>query len=608
MLKGKRLKLGDTIGIIGPSGTVRKEGAVDQAVEYAKSLGFNVKLGESAHAKYGYLSGTDELRARDVNTMFADPQVDAIVCTRGGYGTMRMLDLLDYDVIRANPKVFVGFSDITAMHIAFLKKSGLVTFHGPMAVSWMDDFPDGFTQKALYDAVMRAEPLGELVNAPGYHARETVNSGCAEGLLVGGNLSLIAGTIGTTLGMPTLEMGIFGGILVGLLVAVLHNRFYKVELPAVFSFFGGVRFVPIICTLASLVLGVVCFFAWPPVQKMILASGQLVVKSGLYGTFIFGFMERALIPFGLHHVFYMPFWQSALGGAMNIDGTMYYGAQNIFFAQLASPNTQHFAIEAARFMTGKYAIMMGGLLGAALAMYTTAKPTKQKVVGGLLLSAALTSFLTGITEPIEFTFLFVAPLLYIVHCAFAGLSFVLMHVFKITIGTTFSCGLIDYVLYGVLQGNAKTNWILLLPIFIIYFVVYYYLFRWVILKWNLPTPGREDDTQETKLYSKADYQAKQAKTQTKENDAPKENFQVDEQLEAIIAGLGGVDNMGSVECCATRLRLNVQDPAKIDKALLKQAGGLGTIINGNAVQVVFGPVVSTIKPRLQRYIDLKRQS
>ena len=197
MLKGKRLKLGDTIGIIGPSGTVRKEGAVDQAVEYAKSLGFNVKLGESAHAKYGYLSGTDELRARDVNAMFADPQVDAIVCTRGGYGTMRMLDLLDYDVIRANPKVFVGFSDITAMHIAFLKKSGLVTFHGPMAVSWMDDFPDGFTQKALYDAVMRAESLGELVNAPGYHARETVNSGCAEGLLVGGNLSLIAGTIGT---------------------------------------------------------------------------------------------------------------------------------------------------------------------------------------------------------------------------------------------------------------------------------------------------------------------------------------------------------------------------------------------------------------------------
>lgn len=419
---------------------------------------------------------------------------------------------------------------------------------------------------------------------------------------------VIAGTIGTTLGMPSLEMGIFGGILVGLLVALLHNRFYKVELPTVFSFFGGVRFVPIICTLASILLGVGCFFVWPPIQKLILASGQLVVKSGLYGTFIFGFMERALIPFGLHHVFYMPFWQSALGGAMSIDGTMYYGAQNIFFAQLASPNTQHFAIEAARFMTGKYAIMMGGLLGAALAMYTTAKPAKQKIVGGLLLSAALTSFLTGITEPIEFTFLFVAPLLYIVHCAFAGLSFVLMHVLKITIGTTFSCGLIDFVLYGVLQGNAKTNWMLLLPIFVIYFVVYYYLFRWVILKWNLQTPGREDDAQETKLYSKADYQAKQAQEEKKEKTTSAEVFEVDEQMEAIIAGLGGVGNMGSLECCATRLRLNVQDTTKIDKALLKQAGGLGTIVNGNAVQVVFGPTVSTIKPKLQRYVDLKHQA
>ena len=282
---------------------------------------------------------------------------------------------------------------------------------------------------------------------------------------------VIAGTIGTTLGMQTLEMGIFGGILVGLMVAVLHNRFYKIELPAVFSFFGGVRFVPIICTLASIVLGVICYFVWPPVQKLILASGTLVAKSGLYGTFIFGFMERALIPFGLHHVFYMPFWQSALGGAMNIDGTMVYGAQNIFFAQLASPHTTHFAIEAARFMTGKYAIMMGGLLGAALAMYKTAKTSKRKIVGGLLFSAALTSFLTGITEPIEFTFLFVAPLLYIVHCVFAGLSFVLMHGFKITIGTTFSCGLIDYILYGVMQGNDKTNWVSLLPIFVIYFVV-----------------------------------------------------------------------------------------------------------------------------------------
>lgn len=431
--------------------------------------------------------------------------------------------------------------------------------------------------------------------------------------------SVIAGTVGTTLGIQTLEMGIFGGILVGLAVAYLHNRFYRIELPVVFSFFGGVRFVPIICTLASIVLGVICFFVWPPIQRLILESGALVVKTGYYGTFIFGFMERALIPFGLHHVFYMPFWQSGLGGAMNIDGTMYYGAQNIFFAQLASHNTQHFAIEAARFMTGKYAIMMGGLMGASLAMYNTAASNKRKLVGGLLFSAALTSFLTGITEPIEFTFLFVAPLLYVVHCVFAGLSFVLMHALDITIGTTFSCGLIDYVLYGVMQGNDKTNWIRLIPIFILYFVVYYYLFRWVILKWNLPTPGREGEEQETKLYTKADYQAKkerEAASSSASAAKPAEvpaapsagdaAFERDEQMENIIAGLGGLDNMENPECCATRLRLNVQDSSKIDKATLKKAGALGVVINGNAVQVVYGPVVSVIKPKLQEYIDKKR--
>ena len=431
--------------------------------------------------------------------------------------------------------------------------------------------------------------------------------------------SVIAGTVGTTLGIQTLEMGIFGGILVGLAVAYLHNRFYRIELPVVFSFFGGVRFVPIICTLASIVLGVICFFVWPPIQRLILESGALVVKTGYYGTFIFGFMERALIPFGLHHVFYMPFWQSGLGGAMNIDGTMYYGAQNIFFAQLASHNTQHFAIEAARFMTGKYAIMMGGLMGASLAMYNTAASGKRKLVGGLLFSAALTSFLTGITEPIEFTFLFVAPLLYVVHCVFAGLSFVQMHALDITIGTTFSCGLIDYVLYGVMQGNDKTNWIRLIPIFILYFVVYYYLFRWVILKWNLPTPGREGEEQETKLYTKADYQAKKEReaasssaADAKPAEVPAQPsagdaaFERDEQMENIIAGLGGLDNMENPECCATRLRLNVQDSSKIDKATLKKAGALGVVINGNAVQVVYGPVVSVIKPKLQEYIDKKR--
>lgn len=439
---------------------------------------------------------------------------------------------------------------------------------------------------------------------------------------------VIAGTITSTLGIQTLEMGVFGGIIVGLTVAVLHNKFYKIELPPVFSFFGGVRFVPIICTIASIILGVICFYVWPPVQYLILKSGDLVVKSGYYGTFIFGFIERALIPFGLHHVFYMPFWQSAIGGSLMIDGSVYNGAQNIFFAQLASPNTTKFAIETARFLSGEYPIMLGGLLGAALAMYNTAKTNKRKIVGGLLFSAALTCFITGITEPIEFSFLFVAPILYYgVHCFLAGAGFVLMHLFQITIGTTFSCGLIDFILYGVMPGNTKTNWMILVPICIVYFVIYYYIFKWAILKWNLQTPGREEEEQETKLYTKADLKAKQAAKQQQEQQqetlekqqikTPQENnttqqnpqgFEVDEQMETIIAGLGGLDNMEAPECCATRLRLNVKDSSKVDKAVLKKSKALGVIINGNAVQVIYGPTVSVIKPKLQHYMDLKRQN
>ena len=279
---------------------------------------------------------------------------------------------------------------------------------------------------------------------------------------------VLSGSVSSVLGITSLEMGVFGGIIVGLGVAALHNRFYKQKLPVALSFFSGVRFVPIISVLVFILVGIVSFYIWPIIQNGIFALGGLVNKSGYGGTFIFGFIERALIPFGLHHIFYLPFWQTALGGTAVIDGVTVQGAQNIFFAQLASPNTVQFSVEATRFMTGKYAFMMAGLPGAAYAMYKCAKPEKRKLVGGLLFSAALTTFLTGITEPIEFTFLFVAPALYLLHCVFAGLSFLLMHIFNICIGTTFSCGLIDFTLYGILQGAAKTNWPRLIPIFIIY--------------------------------------------------------------------------------------------------------------------------------------------
>ena len=275
----------------------------------------------------------------------------------------------------------------------------------------------------------------------------------------GGVEAMADNTTTSVLGITTLQMGVFGGIIVGLGVAALHNKFYKIQLPQVLSFFGGTRFVPIISSLVYLAVGVLLFYIWPVVQTGIAALGQLVLNSGYAGTWIYGIIERALIPFGLHHVFYMPFWQTAVGGTAVIDGVTIQGAQNIFFAELASKSTTEFSVSATRFMAGKFPFMIFGLPAAAFAMYKAARPEKKKVVGGLLFSAALTSMLTGITEPLEFTFLFVAPVMYAVHCVLAGLSYMLMHIFNVGVGMTFSGGLIDMTLFGVLQGNAKTSWI-----------------------------------------------------------------------------------------------------------------------------------------------------
>lgn len=407
---------------------------------------------------------------------------------------------------------------------------------------------------------------------------------------------VLNGAIGTVLGIQTLEMGVFGGIITGLGVAFLHNKFYKTKLPAAISFFSGVRFVPIICTFSYIIVGTVSFLIWPFIQQGIYAIGSVVMSTGDVGIFIFGFMERILIPFGLHHIWYIPFWQTGLGGSAVVDGVMQYGAQNIFFAELASPNTKHFSIEAAKFMTGKYSFMMAGLPGAALAMYHCAKPEKRKIVGGLLFSAALTSFLTGITEPIEFTFLFVAPFVFVIHCIFAGLSFALMSILKIAIGTTFSCGLIDLTLFGILPGNSKTNWLMILPVFVLYFAVYYFFFKFVILKWNLKTPGREDDTEEVKLYTKNDYN-------TMRDERKKGVVLEDTVSQAIINGLGGLDNFGDVTCCATRLRMQVYNMDLVNDGILKQTGAMGIIKKGNGIQVVYGPTVSVIKSNLTEYID-----
>ena len=324
----------------------------------------------------------------------------------------------------------------------------------------------------------------------------------------GGVEAMAPNSTTSTLGITTLQMGVFGGIIVGLGVAALHNRFYKIRLPQVLSFFGGTRFVPIISTAVYLVVGIAMFYVWPVVQSGISKLGTLVVNSGYAGTWIYGIIERALIPFGLHHVFYMPFWQTALGGSAVIDGVVVQGAQNIFFAELASKSTEVFSVSATRFMSGKFPFMIFGLVGASLAMYRSARPEKRKIVGGLLLSAALTSMLTGITEPLEFTFLFVAPVMYVVHCVYAGLSYMLMHILNVGVGMTFSGGIIDLTLFGILQGNEKTHWIWIVVVGIVYFFLYYFTFSLMIRKMNLKTPGREDDDQETKLYTRSDFKSK----------------------------------------------------------------------------------------------------
>lgn len=412
----------------------------------------------------------------------------------------------------------------------------------------------------------------------------------------GGTEQMLSGSTTSVLGITSLQMGVFGGIIVGLGVAALHNKFYKIELPQVLSFFGGTRFVPIISALVFTLVGILMFFIWPVIQQGIYAVGDLVMRSGYVGTWVYGFMERLLIPFGLHHVFYLPFWQTAVGGTMEVGGQLIEGAQNIFFAQLADPSTTEFSVEATRFMSGKFPLMIFGLPGAALAMYKTAKSENKKKVAGLLFSAALTSMLTGITEPLEFTFLFVAPVLYGIHCVFAGLAYMLMHVFNVGVGMTFSGGLIDLTLFGILQGNAKTHWIWIVIVGIGYFVVYYFLFSFLIRKFDFKTPGR-DDSEEVKLYRRSDVEAK------KKGKGADNASQEDELSIAITAGLGGKKNISDVDCCATRLRCTVFEAGKVDEGILKSTGASGVIRKGNGVQVIYGPKVSVIKSKLQEYLD-----
>ena len=485
-------------------------------------------------------------------------------------------------------QAILGEGTILNMFLTVLSKAGSALFDN-LPIIFAVGCAIGMAKKekevAALSAVIAYFTMNAAVNAM------LVNSGQ---ILDDGSIAdfVLQGTITSSVGIQTLQMGVFGGIIVGLGVAALHNRFYTIELPSALAFFSGSRFVPIISTVVYVLVGIGMFFVWPVVQNGIYALGGLVTGTGYLGTLIFGIIKRALIPFGLHHVFYLPFWQTGVGGSMEVAGKMIEGGQNIFFAQLADPSTVHFSADACRYFSGEFIFMIFGLPGAALAMYQTAKPEKKKQAGGLLLSAALACMATGITEPLEVSFLFVAPMLFAVQVILAGAAYMIAHILNIAVGLTFSGGLLDLFLFGILQGNAKTSWLRIIPVGIIYFLLYYGIFKFLILKFNLKTPGREDEDTETKLYTKADY------------NAAKESGVKGAEVSALItAGLGGKANIEDVDCCATRLRCTIKDPEKVQEALLKQSGSRGVILKGKGIQVIYGPQVAVLKTNLEAFLQ-----
>ena len=485
-------------------------------------------------------------------------------------------------------QAILGEGTILNMFLTVLSKAGSALFDN-LPIIFAVGCAIGMAKKekevAALSAVIAYFTMNAAVNAM------LVNSGQ---ILDDGSIAdfVLQGTITSSVGIQTLQMGVFGGIIVGLGVAALHNRFYTIELPSALAFFSGSRFVPIISTVVYVLVGIGMFFAWPMVQNGIYALGGLVTGTGYLGTLIFGIIKRALIPFGLHHVFYLPFWQTGVGGSMEVAGKMIEGGQNIFFAQLADPSTVHFSADACRYFSGEFIFMIFGLPGAALAMYQTAKPEKKKQAGGLLLSAALACMATGITEPLEFSFLFVAPMLFAVQVILAGAAYMIAHILNIAVGLTFSGGLLDLFLFGILQGNAKTSWLRIIPVGIIYFLLYYGIFKFLILKFDLKTPGREDEDTETRLYTKADY------------NAAKETGVKGAEVSALItAGLGGKANIEDVDCCATRLRCTIKDPEKVQEALLKQSGSRGVILKGKGIQVIYGPQVAVLKTNLEAFLQ-----
>jgi PTS system D-glucosamine-specific IIC component/PTS system maltose and glucose-specific IIC component len=387
----------------------------------------------------------------------------------------------------------------------------------------------------------------------------------------------------------TMSTGVLGGVVIGFVVSILHNKFQNVKLPDMLSFFGGTHFVPIISACTAILVGILFAIFWPFLAMGIAWLGETIAKLGYVGSFLYGFILRALIPTGLHHVFYMPFWQTSLGGTAEVAGTFLEGAQNILFAQLQ--NGDVISASVAKFYSGNYPIMMFGFPAAALAMYHTAKKENRAKVKGLLFSSSLASFLTGITEPLEFSFLFASPFLFFgIHCVLGGLSFALVNILGAGVGYTFSAGLLDFIIYGVIPGNERTSWLMVLLVGVIYAFVYYFTFRFFITKFNIKTPGRENNVEDVKLHSKAEYL---------------ESKNSNNMNEKIVIGLGGMENIIDVDNCATRLRVSLTSADKIDENLLKETGAAGVFKKGDNVQVIYGPQVVNIKNDLDEYMQSK---
>ena len=381
--------------------------------------------------------------------------------------------------------------------------------------------------------------------------------------------------------VESIDTGVVGAIVIGLTVSFLHNKYGNIQLPAVLGFFGGSRFVPIVSSFAAIFIGGVFFLIWPTFQGWLVSEGNAIAGLGPIGTFLYGFLLRLTGAVGLHHMIYPLFWYTELGGVATVAGQTITGAQNIFFAQLADPNHTGLFTEGTRFFAGRFATMMFGLPAACLAMYHCVPKAKRKLVGGLFLGAAITSFVTGITEPIEFMFLFVAPWLYVVHALFDGLSFFIADILNISIGNTFSGGLIDFTLFGVLQGNDKTNWILVLVVGAIWFALYYFTFRFLITKFNVMTPGREVEGEEVKVVTKDS---------------------LNEVAEEILAALGGADNLDDVDACITRLRVAVKDVSKVDKAKIKSLGATAVLEVKGGIQAIFGAKADPLKQKINEII------